>query len=487
MPLVTNLQSLTTRIGTEFKALRTMITGTGTGTLSGLTTTDKTSVVSALNEINAKPNVSTLDALSDVAVTSPVTGHVLRHNGTEFVNVLGDTFFQPRDSDLDAISALVTTAYGRGLLTLASAAAQTAGLNLGTSSLPGIVQLATSAEVTTGTDTSKVITPAALSASLSGTYQPLDSDLTAIAALTTTAFGRAFLALANSAALTGLVDLGTSTTAGKLQLATSVEATTGTEATKAVTAVGVKAVVDGRIINDASLATNSTTNAPSIASVKAYADALIGAQDVMVYKGVIDASVNPNYPAGNRGDTYRFSVAGKIGGASGVNVEVGDMMTGLVDGSAAGTHAVVGASWNIVQANLDGVVIGPTSSTNLALATFSGTSGKVIADSGVTVDSDVTLAANSATRVPTQSAVKAYALQSTPTLVALGSLVSAADRMPYFTGSGTASLAILTSFARTLLDDIDAAAARTTLDVYSKTEIGNPETDFVAGFVAALA
>lgn len=33
-------------------------------------------------------------------------------------------------------------------------------------------------------------------------YQPLDSDLTAIAALTTTAFGRALLALAGSAAMT---------------------------------------------------------------------------------------------------------------------------------------------------------------------------------------------------------------------------------------------------------------------------------------------
>lgn len=36
---------------------------------------------------------------------------------------------------------------------------------------------------------------------LSATYQPLDSDLTAIAALSTTAFGRGLLALADAAAL----------------------------------------------------------------------------------------------------------------------------------------------------------------------------------------------------------------------------------------------------------------------------------------------
>ena len=100
---------------------------------------------------------------------------------------------QPLDSDLTAIAALTTTSFGRALLALADAAAlRTAG------------GLGTAATADTGTTGGQVLTRTGAD----GLYQPLDSDLTAIAALTTTSYGRSLLEAANAAALRTLAGLG---------------------------------------------------------------------------------------------------------------------------------------------------------------------------------------------------------------------------------------------------------------------------------------
>lgn len=65
MSFATNVQNLATRISSEVKALRTLINGNAVDN-SALTTTAKTNLVAAINEVNAKPSTAPPDASETV-------------------------------------------------------------------------------------------------------------------------------------------------------------------------------------------------------------------------------------------------------------------------------------------------------------------------------------------------------------------------------------------------------------------------------------
>jgi hypothetical protein len=108
------------------------------------------------------------------------------------------------------------------------------------------------------------------------------------------------------------------------------------------------------IIGETQNGSTPTTHAASIAYVNSVMTSGIK------LKGNIDCSTNPNYPVGIVGDAYNVSVAGRIGGASGEEVDAGDLIICSVD-NAGGTEASVGTSWFVIEKN-----------TNYATETVSG-------------------------------------------------------------------------------------------------------------------
>ncbi len=109
----------------------------------------------------------------------------------------------------------------------------------------------------------------------------------------------------------------------------------------------------------------STTQIATTAFVMAEVSAAVSG--LLELKGGTDCSANPNYPAGSVGDTYYVTVAGKIGGASGKSVDVGDAYICKTD-NAGGTEASVGTSWFVLEHNLAGALLSANNLSDLASA-----------------------------------------------------------------------------------------------------------------------
>ena len=115
---------------------------------------------------------------------------------------------------------------------------------------------------------------------------------------------------------------------------------------------------------DGTLAANSDDKIATQKAVKTYVDASV--TGLLDFKGTTDCSANPNYPAASKGDVYIVSVSGKIGGASGTTVDVGDWYVATAD-NAGGTEASVGASWGHMEHNLVSALTGASASTTEVL------------------------------------------------------------------------------------------------------------------------
>lgn len=169
--------------------------------------------------------------------------------------------------------------------------------------------------------------------------QAYSADLAAIAALTTTSYGRAFLALANQAALMALLSAASASAAGIVELATDAETLTGTDTARATTPANVASVyLKGEQAFNAQTGTTYTLAASDIRKVVSLNN---GSAITVTFPQDSDATI----AIGESGDFYML-------GAGQATFQAGSGATLRVSGLTAKSRAQYSRiGWQKVSAN----------------------------------------------------------------------------------------------------------------------------------------
>lgn len=131
-----------------------------------------------------------------------------------------------------------------------------------TSAFPGVIQIATAAEVAAGTDVPKAITPAQLSDKFSADYATTASaGFVELATTAEVAAGTNVSAVITPSTLHSYASAATTASAGLMEIATTAEATAGTDTSRAITPSTLRYALSNRTLGVAVAITSAVSAA----------------------------------------------------------------------------------------------------------------------------------------------------------------------------------------------------------------------------------
>jgi hypothetical protein len=197
---------------------------------------------------------------------------------------------------------------------------------------------------------------------------------------------------------------------------------------------------------------------------------------VFVESGTVNAdmgylsTVDPGGTLGTTAVTFvQFTGAGQILAGAGLTKSGNTLDVGAGTGIAVAADTVGLTGQALAMHNLaaNGLVARTAAATVAARSI-------AVSGTGLSVSNGDAVAGN-----PTLSLASA--------LASVGGLTPVGDRLAYYTGASTAALATLTAFARTLLDDADAATARSTLGLGSLATQSSASVAITGGTIDGIA